>query len=94
MVSPEFPVLKEGNNLIVKCSVSKDKEIQTVGWYKDKKPVTNDVVAVSAFESELRINNATKSGAGVYECRVTDFGMGYWVKSATVKLEGMCTTFM
>ena len=93
MVSPEFPVLKEGNNLLIKCSFSKDKEIQTVGWYKDKKRVTKNVVVVSAFESVLRISNATKSDAGVYECRVTDFGVGYWVKSATVKVEGMCSTF-
>ena len=88
VVSLVTPVVKEGDNLVIKCSVSKDKEIHTIEWYKGKKRVTRNVVVMSAFESMLRINNVTKSDAGDYECRVTDFGVGYWHKSASVNVEG------
>ena len=89
MVSPEFSVVKQGDNLSIKCSVSGGKEIHSIGWYKDKTPVTDKTVVKSAFQSVLRLNNITKSDAGDYECRVTEFGVGYWLKSATVKIEGI-----
>ena len=88
MVSPEFSVIKEGDNLVITCSVSGDKEKQSIAWFKDKKPVNDNMVVTSASRSLLRFNNVTKSDAGSYECRVMDFGVGYWMKSTTVKVQG------
>ena len=91
MVLPDVSVVKEGDNVVINCSVSGAKEIHTIGWYKDKKPISDDVVDTSTFESVLTLQNVQKSDAGVYECRVINFGAGYWLKSATVQVKGIFT---
>lgn len=92
VVLPDVSVVKEGDNVVINCSVSGAKEIHTIGWYKDKKPISDDVVDTSTFESVLTLQNVQKSDAGVYECRVINFGAGYWLKSATVQVKGKKVT--
>ena len=48
------------------------------------------LVFSSAYRSVLMLDNASKSDAGDYECRTTDFGDGYWLKTVTVTLKGTC----
>lgn len=89
VVSPEHSVVKERNNINVTCSVSKGKKINSITWYKDKKLVPDEMVVTSSFKSILILTNVTHSDAGIYECRVVDFGAGYWFTPATIKVEGM-----
>lgn len=86
-VSQQLSVVKERESLTITCSVS-GAETHSIAWFKDKKPVPKKHVFTSAFRSELKLDNVSKSDAGDYECRATDFGEGYWLKSATVKVEG------
>ncbi|CAH3127131.1 unnamed protein product, partial [Porites lobata] len=91
VVSPEQSVVKEGNNINVTCSVSKGKKINSITWYKDKKLVPDELVVTSSFKSILILTNVAHSDAGIYECRVVDFGAGYWFSPATIKVEGVDT---
>lgn len=88
-MSPEHSVVKEGNEIKVTCSVSKEKKINSITWYKDKKLVPDEMVVTSSFKSILILTKVTHSDAGIYECRVVDFGAGYWFTPATIKVEGM-----
>lgn len=86
-VSQQLSVVKEGQNLTITCSVSSG-ELHSLAWFKDKEPVPKKHVLTLGSHSELRINNVSKSDAGNYECRAMDFGAGYWLKTATVKIDG------
>lgn len=88
-MSAEHSVVQEGNNINVTCSVSKEKKINSITWYKDKKLVPDELVVTSSFKSILILTNVAHSDAGIYECRVVDFGVGYWFTPATIKVEGM-----
>ena len=88
-MSAEHSVVQEGNNINVTCSVSKGKKINSITWYKDKKLVPDELVVTSSFKSILILTNVAHSDAGIYECRVVDFGVGYWFTPATIKVEGM-----
>lgn len=88
-MSPKHSVVEVGNEINVTCSVSKEKKINSITWYKDKKLVPDELVVTSSFKSILILTNVTHSDAGIYECRVVDFGAGYWFTPATIKVEGM-----
>ena len=83
-MSAEHSVVQEGNNINVTCSVSKGKKINSITWYKDKKLVPDELVVTSSFKSILILTNVAHSDAGIYECRVVDFGAGYWFTPATI----------
>lgn len=86
-LSPEASVAKEGDTVVINCTVSVKTEIRSIEWFKDKKLVSNHAVDTSGTGSLLTLRNVTKSDAGEYECRVIDFGVGYWLKSAFVQVE-------
>lgn len=88
VLSPEASVAKEGDTVVINCTVSVKTEIHSIEWFKDKKLVSNHAVDTSGTGSLLTLRNVTKSDAGEYECRVIDFGAGYWFKSAFVQVEG------
>ena len=88
-VSQQFSVVKEGESLTITCSVSgTEPHSANIAWFKNKQPVPQKRVFTSAFRSELKLDNVSKSDAGDYECRVTDFGVGYFLKTAKVTVEG------
>lgn len=88
VLSSEASVAKEGDTVVINCTVSIATEIHKIGWYKDKKLVSNHAVDTPRTGSLLTLHNVTKSDAGDYECRVIDFGFGYWLKSASVQVKG------
>ena len=73
--------------MTITCSVY-GGETHHIAWFKDKEPVPEKYVFKSALRSELRFDNVSKSDAKDYECRAMDFGVGYWLKTATVRVEG------
>ncbi|XP_022801625.1 vascular endothelial growth factor receptor 2-like [Stylophora pistillata] len=90
-LSQQLSEVKEGDNLIITCSAS-GKESRDIAWFKNKTPVAEKNVLTSGFRSELKLYNVSSSDAGDYECRIMDFGVGYFTKTATVKVKGSTET--
>lgn len=86
-VSQQVSVVKEGESVTIVCTVSGGKA-QSIIWFKDKEAVPEKHVYSSTSRSILRLNNVSKSDGGDYECRATDFGVGYRLKTATVIVQG------
>jgi len=86
-VSQQFSVVEEGESLNITCSVS-GGERHDISWFKNKEPVSENLVFSSAYRSVLMLSNASKSDEGDYECRATDYGDGYRLETATVVLKG------
>lgn len=89
VVSQQFSAVEEGESLNITCSVFAGGR-HNIFWFKNKEPVPQNLVFSSAYRSVLMLDNASKSDAGDYECRTTDFGDGYWLKTVTVTLKGTC----
>ena len=87
--SQQLSVVNKGESLNITCSVSGGEE-HSISWFKNKEPVSVNLVFSSAFRSVLMLNNISKSDAGDYECRIMDFGDGYWQKTTTVMVKGKC----
>ena len=79
-------MVEEGESLNITCSGS-GGERHNIAWFKNKELVSESLVFSSAYRSVLMLDNVSKSDAGDYECRATDFGDGYWLKTATVILK-------
>ena len=87
-VLPSYSNSQEGTTVRIKCTLSGGNK-QSVEWYKDKRKVA--FAAVS--DGELELKNISTSDAGNYECRVTDFGVGYLAAWAVVNVTGIDTLF-
>lgn len=85
-LSQQNSEVEKGNNLTITCSVS-GEESRDIAWFKNKVPVAEENVLTLGFRSQLKLYNVSSSDAGVYECRIMDFGVGYFVKTATVKVK-------
>ena len=86
-VSQQISIVEEGKSLNITCSVS-GGERHNISWFKNKEPLSQNLIFSSAYRSVLMLNNVSKSDAGDYECRAADFGDGYWLKTVTVILKG------